>query len=1170
MNSAPTLFVGLGGTGSRIIARVASKVTEKDREHIAFAIFDTDINDLRKIEKEYPFVHVVQTSQGRTVGEFLASDTHASETWFPNNVILNNKPLTEGAGQVRAISRLAFDMSVREGKLRPLQQAIESLYKLNKNHTDQALRVTVVSSLCGGTGSGLLLPVGLYIRNYLEKSFRAKDVIMRGFFLLPEVFYDVIREQREQNALRCNAYATLRELDAFMMKGEGFLPERYSKRGSVKLEIPREGADGYEEYNVLPYNFCFLYDGQNTSRLSLSNHNQYLDHAANCIYAQAVGATSSKSNSNEDNKVRPLIAGRGRNRYAGAGCSSLIYPYEDIRDYIAMRQALVCVSKQWLTFDEQFRMLQKKSADIRNRGGLVADDNRQKEYINSVENLANSGHPFAAEIVRQCYNHNEQGGQTTGRWEDFIEGLNQCVLSCSNDPGLNSLRDEAHHAIKKIQTSKDVYRDIENTYLKQMESYRNAVIQFCREKSRSTALTIFDTQSENVTRTKASQTLETYMRDNDGNFISPNAVRYFLYKLLETMKFDKDDVEKEYRDAENRLKELREGDGYIFDLDETERVETVHDLKERAKSQSLIDKVKFKLKGELSADQKDILDDFSTYMENVEIYRSKRILADVLEAGIEYVQSMIKGYEAFFDSFDIQLNSIKQKLADIVKRYDSSKGSTVHYVCASEKCLNKLAEMMPGNTSFIAVDSDLAENVYLKVRKYALTQANHPGNNEENVTNSDFDSIFYDGIIGHFQDELRDASWINMDIIEAIEREDELGASLGGMGDTPVQRAINTAKALAEPFIERVMGAEFKPIELCSCNPDIIPKDDSPHSQMIKTALLDAQPSEDMSVRRIDFYQAIYCMRANQLSKFAPGDSGLQGSGAYFRAYYETVNKITPRSMDSLIITPHIDRNWHIITNMPDLDEDYQNKQFNQIYRAFLFGFVYQWFNFVPTGRNKHVYTLDLPGKESAELVVSNGTPCDMYYEVLDALTANPVFVTDILAQVDIETRREINATSRLVFNRSYLYNRFNPQDPEASAIRITEFEKVDGREVAYFDIPNATIFDLSALIKLSTPSASFDENTGIEVLQALLDTVWEYITRMAPKEELADIFGDFVDSQFQRFAAHANIYQNCERYIEKLLAALFTMLDKESIEQGEIKGKIRNSAEELGWWAKG
>lgn len=80
---APTLLVGLGGTGSKIVCRVSQMVTEEQRKRIGFAVFDTDINELREIREANPFIKTIQTSTKLTVGEYLNIDTHARDEWLP-------------------------------------------------------------------------------------------------------------------------------------------------------------------------------------------------------------------------------------------------------------------------------------------------------------------------------------------------------------------------------------------------------------------------------------------------------------------------------------------------------------------------------------------------------------------------------------------------------------------------------------------------------------------------------------------------------------------------------------------------------------------------------------------------------------------------------------------------------------------------------------------------------------------------------------------------------------------------------------------------------------------------------------------------------------------------------------------------------------------------------
>lgn len=406
--NAPTLIVGLGGKGSDIVLRVSRKqLTEEQRQRIGFAVFDTDVNELREIKKQNPFVHTIQTSTRLSVGEYLDIDTHARDTWFPVNAILNSKTLTEGAGQVRAVSRMAFETALRAGKMEELHRAIEDLYKLEGEEYQQALRVIIVSSLAGGTGSGLILPVALYIKNYLATRFRQSANITRGFFLLPEVFYSVIPGQAERNNLKSNAYATLRELDAFMMKGDFTLSKEY--HDSVRIEFPCVSSNEFEEYNVRPYDFCFLFDAQNADGKKLNSFNEYLDHAADCIYAQSIGPMNKRSNSSEDNTIRKLCEERGRNRYAGAGTSMLVYPVEDVKNYLALTWAKECVSEQWMKFDRAIHAMVQQNAEQKKSGIRVSDIDKGSSYIASVEAEAANKDPFALSIQDACVTYEENG-----------------------------------------------------------------------------------------------------------------------------------------------------------------------------------------------------------------------------------------------------------------------------------------------------------------------------------------------------------------------------------------------------------------------------------------------------------------------------------------------------------------------------------------------------------------------------------------------------------------------------------------------------------------------------------------------------------------------------------------------------------------------------------------
>ena len=66
---APTLIVGLGGTGSKVVSMVARKTNTKQRKHVRFVCIDTDVNDLRKLHEQNPSIVTIQTSAPYSVGE---------------------------------------------------------------------------------------------------------------------------------------------------------------------------------------------------------------------------------------------------------------------------------------------------------------------------------------------------------------------------------------------------------------------------------------------------------------------------------------------------------------------------------------------------------------------------------------------------------------------------------------------------------------------------------------------------------------------------------------------------------------------------------------------------------------------------------------------------------------------------------------------------------------------------------------------------------------------------------------------------------------------------------------------------------------------------------------------------------------------------------------------
>lgn len=1121
---APTLIIGLGGTGAKIVNLVSNLVCEEQRSRISFAVFDTDINELRKIHENNPLIYTIQTSTKLSVGEYLNIDRHARDNWFPVNPILNSKTLTEGAGQVRAISRLAFDTALRAGNLEPLHKAVESLYRLEEDHSDQALRVVIASSLAGGTGSGLILPVALYLKNYLSTRFQQSANIMRGFFIMPEVFYEVIRGQTERNNLKCNAYATLRELDAFLMKGDGTLPGKFDK--TVRMEFPRVGSEKFEEYNVRPYDFCFLYDAQNTEGRKLNDFSQYLEHAAECIYSQSIGPMNKRSNSSEDNTIRELCAERGRNRYAGAGCSRLVYPFDDVQEYVALKWTQECVSSSWLCFDDVYRNMLAENTKMRSQGYNAPDTNRSDSYINAVEQLNAQKNPFAMSIVRQCTVFEDAASQEgTPAWDIYLGALQEFVMlnATTGQKDLDNQRQDACSKREAIQGDSEVWGALVDAY-NSMNKYRCLVERRCEDTARTTAYAIFKQKSDSATKDKLKHQLETYLRDQKGNFIHPNAVRYFLYKTAAKLDELKMLIDSQISDEKEYFKAFVEN----FDDPNTDEKETsVNQLTDR--KMSVADRMK-NFVGKLTDDQETLKLAWQKYIDTVDAYRNDGILSAVIREGIEYVQNLSKAFERFYDSLDTNLSMQKSRINEIAKKYQSVPGKTTRYVCASSDCLDKFVEKIPYMGTVIAIDGDLSDEIYSRVRKYSM--------DDELQSNAGyFNEIVEKGIVGYFRKSLMMTYGpvIDMDIIDALYQE----GSLKGIKDNDkltqyVHDTIDNTRKLALPFIERPMGEQREPIAACTYNPFIDPKDDSAKSDLIAKDLKNfgAEPDDDISKREIMFFQSIYGLRANRLSKLCPAVPGVRPEGEYFKAYYEVVNRIMPKTDETPVVTPHIDRNWHVISNMPDLDDKNQKRLETRIYRAFTLGLIYGLIDSSYNSRGKNIYKIHIPGCKSEDFVVSNGTPCDQFYEILDALTLNPVVVDSILNEVERIQRKEFVAKTTFESSR---------------------FKKLfDALKLKQFNLAWVTLPDFSCLLKFSTPQDSFRNEQGTELLNVMLDVFCEYVHKIVQPSEADTRYGEFVVEQYRLFnAQNIKLYLNSDdedyfdwvNYLDELYDVMLTKL---------------------------
>lgn len=1134
---APTLLVGLGGQGSKIVARVSQIANEEQKKFISFVVFDTDANELRDIRNYYPDVHTVQTSSRMTVGEYLYNDQNAKNHWFPNNNILNRKTPSEGAGQVRAISRLVMDSAIRSGDLAPLEEAIDDLYRLTSDESKQATRIVIISSIAGGTGSGLILPVSMYIKNYLVNKNNLCASVIRGFFLLPDVMYSVVKSESERANLGCNAYATIREIDAFMQKAYGTLDKRYQ---DLKFEVPKVGG-GVEIFDEAPFDFCFMFSRDNIESEKILSKDDLLEQAAQCVYAQSIGPTNSRQNSSEDNTILERVKSRGRSNYCGAGASKLVYPYQDVKKYIAYNWAKDTVTKEWLKFDDEFRKMVQMYAKAKEEGVQFANMSQNQHYINAVETGNSVGDGFCKAIIRACTNYEDDVIEEGPKWEDYVDELIKYVAhEIETDSQITIALDEFEEEFNRMAPSRiselieddgdinAIKRNINAAYKKLMV-LRQAAQMSASSKADSIAFTLFRAPKESVRALNHNQRfyLEHHLLDDDGKMIHPNAIRYFLYNLSNVLEKNIQLYKKQVEGARSDFETFDEDKFKVRDDHGTEISKDFMSFLEvnfKANEQGKIQKLLNRNKDDESDNEAIAAYIHSTFkqqqnviLEYAHFYARYAIFMDAKA----YVDELAKSFELFYHTFAVDINKIEKGITNLSRKYQRDANSPTRFVCCDKRCLEALNNQAINIHGAFDIPSDLCIDIYEGIRYYALKRHNGDITIDNDAVSQDKDGkdytskylqqMFDNVIMNFFENSVEEtaSSYIDLDIIEAIEKEIEIyeGELDKHERYIRIRQIIGDAKNLALPFIEAPKGFQLRVIDSCCYSPEIISNNLDDRRMLINEELNDfgGDASGVIPKYEIVFFRSIYNLKASDFRKFSPpinSDTIEKKAGNYFLAYYQRVNEIEPDTMSNNIVTPHLHKHWHLISSLPDLNEDYQKQLEEEITQALFYGFLFKKIEYTTKGRDgqKNVYQICLEQEEQAKLTTlmsKDNLPCSNIYEVLESLIFDPKTVSNL--QKDCSNYLKQDERRRILFEDTYFKD-------DIDHFKLNQ----------YHEDSISSIFELPVLYKYTCPVDLYFEGWTNRMISVIFKTLKEYIKKFENEDDFEVIYGNILTAQFK------------------------------------------------------
>jgi len=306
----PTLFIGVGGTGMEISLRVRRRLLNHiwgeadtpvrlssltDFPLAQFINFDLDsitTTESGRATATDPLAKMVKFTDAEKLispldlDQYLSSDSALNTfehiaSWFPltrRKVQSLGIDPSQGAGQIRALSRLYFFDKYQqiktkiEDKVRDLLAGVSSKDKterLGLKLEDASLRVVVIASTAGGTGSGSFLDMG-YMAKWLARQQCLKSKVDLCM-MLPSGYAGSGKARTE-----ANSYAALMELESCMRHG---------------LQYVRQwSANETPQLSVTPYDDVYFFDTGNVALKKTNNASDLFDMVADILFEDFTSA----------------------------------------------------------------------------------------------------------------------------------------------------------------------------------------------------------------------------------------------------------------------------------------------------------------------------------------------------------------------------------------------------------------------------------------------------------------------------------------------------------------------------------------------------------------------------------------------------------------------------------------------------------------------------------------------------------------------------------------------------------------------------------------------------------------------------------------------------------------------------------------------------------------
>jgi hypothetical protein len=1002
MPVAPTLLIGLGGVGSSIVDRVYGWI--EDKENLEVRVMDTDVNWMQKRLKNLNESQIIQTSENITVGRYLDNDKNALE-WFPSHDILNKKLLVDGAGQVRAVSRLALRAAMKTGKLDSLVTAIENLMKLEPGKLDTGYKVMIVSSMVGGTGSGMFLQIPLFIRDLFQER-GIEKVLIRGVFLMPDIFDGTVPKKQLSN-IKANAYAALKELNAITLAASG------DSRSKVTIEleykpnmIESSGASNYEinQYR-LPYDFCFMFDKQNDQGKILPGTEAYIEQVSKCVHTLCASPISHSYNSVEDNMILDLIRNRGINRFCGIATASIKYPYGDLVEYCSLQWISNNLQESWLKLDNMYSKEYDEYIRAVRRGEDREKPKKSESYISNFNSIINSEgvNNFYKILNKQVLLNLEKGVPSISKSVKFIDEMrNRVSEAIGNDPFLNQILQECRLDEEQLKLDRNRARNTIASFEDALNTYREEIKKKIRDYSVNLAndIVLGDVEHQKVSGHEGIQyRLNTWILGKNEP-IHPVAQRYLLYLIKSQMKQEL----LELSDKNNSMLDTISRYDRSYNDPETDIVETPVDLVNNIYKDDFFSKITSILSSKKSEFVDIYIQRSQKQLKLLNLYKVNKLTEEVYYKVINYINVIISELENFFESLESIKVSLENKIKFEEEKHDNLTDISTSWVLTEKEIKKKVWNVVNKNLLGEFEYGDLSREIYLSLYKQGAKKIM-----DDRYESIDGATIFEKSIMNFAKEFIeKEALLLKMDVVEAIRYEAQLKEISRDRENDYITKAIQGLTNRARPYTPKKEVADIEDGVMVFERWGVNGKALKSMSQDMSEKLFGnhKEVSDEFTQHEIQRLLLYAGMKATDFPKFKAAqesNSSFSQNGDYFEHYMKRIKLLNDKGVSTNelyfdkpedTVTPHIDVRWHKPAYLPDINEHIQQMVGINKISAFVRGLAYGWILFM---EEQGITSMLYLGRTNTKRITVAGKVVEARIDYLfDSLYYNPAIVDEI------------------------------------------------------------------------------------------------------------------------------------------------------------------------------